>query len=599
MPSERIGTAHYTVSMDNAPLRQGVGRAESLVRGLGRKVGMIFGAEMARRIAVGAVRAFAAFESQMANVSTMLDDVDAHLDRLTAGAERFSIRFGKAAGDEARALYDILSASIDAADAVGVLEAANLAAVGGITEVATSTDALTTLLNSYGLSADRATWVSDVLFATVKRGKLTFDQLARGIGNVASTAAMVNIQLPELGAILATLTRNGLSSARAIVSVDAILRAFLRPTEQATKAAKALGFELNAGALASQGLLRTLESLRGARAEQIASIFTESEALRGTTILVQKLDHALDDLKSTTNAQGATQKAANKIMDTTAMKLQQLEQRTELLKRAAGADLVDIARAWGDIYSGRMPRADFSGMREVRERPAVPVPEEFQVKPVKSWDDYNETMHKVVGVMLEIEQVTKTAHHEASELARLAHTDYIVALQKQLGLLRKQANAWRDQDDARKNAARLADREADQQVKMWQAMSMRAKLFGDIERATERIVQAWQGFVVAAGFPSLQQVEDLAEAERIASEIFYDQELERLNHEADELVRQMEDRGRGPALPARVGLGYRAGGAGGEDPGLRKQIETAKSTKATAINTAALVELYKPWARYK
>ncbi|KKM23183.1 hypothetical protein LCGC14_1617750, partial [marine sediment metagenome] len=50
--------------------------------------------------------------------------------------------------------------------------------VGGITSTLVAVNAITTVLNAYGMEADRASHVSDLLFQSVKGGKINFEQLA-------------------------------------------------------------------------------------------------------------------------------------------------------------------------------------------------------------------------------------------------------------------------------------------------------------------------------------------------------------------------------------------------------------------------------------
>ena len=113
---------------------------------------------------VAGTKVFAAFEQQMANVATMLDHPAEHLERFRRGVRKMAIDFGETTEALAGGLYDILSASIAPEHALKVLGAAAKAAKAGITDTAMAADAITTVLNSYGLAAQYATSVSDLLF---------------------------------------------------------------------------------------------------------------------------------------------------------------------------------------------------------------------------------------------------------------------------------------------------------------------------------------------------------------------------------------------------------------------------------------------------
>ena len=101
---------------------------------------------------VAAVRHAHSFRVQMAEVSTMLDDVGGEMQNFTGEVLRLSREFGMAKATLARGLYDILSAGVPAARAIEFLTTATRAAIGGVTDTATAVDALTTVINAYGKS---------------------------------------------------------------------------------------------------------------------------------------------------------------------------------------------------------------------------------------------------------------------------------------------------------------------------------------------------------------------------------------------------------------------------------------------------------------
>ncbi len=74
-------------------------------------------------------------------------------------------------------LYQAISGSVDTAKAVDFLDVAVKAAKGGFTETSTAVDGLTTVLNSYGLEADKATDISNQMLITQNLGKTTSGNL--------------------------------------------------------------------------------------------------------------------------------------------------------------------------------------------------------------------------------------------------------------------------------------------------------------------------------------------------------------------------------------------------------------------------------------
>lgn len=219
----RAGRAFVELFADDSKLVRGLKRAQAKLKRFGdsvRSMGMDLlkvGTVMATPFVAGA-KVFADFDRQMANVSTMLDEPEKHMARFSKSVRDMSVEFGESTDALAGGLYDILSASISPEKAMNVLTVAVKAAKGGLTDTKTAADAITTVLNAYGLSAEHAGTVSDLLFSVVKRGKTTFAELAPNIGEVASIAASAGVALEEVGATLSVLTRNGVRTTEAVTA---------------------------------------------------------------------------------------------------------------------------------------------------------------------------------------------------------------------------------------------------------------------------------------------------------------------------------------------------------------------------------------------
>ncbi|GAJ20724.1 unnamed protein product, partial [marine sediment metagenome] len=223
-----------------------------------------------------------------------------------------------------KGLYDILSASIPPAEALGVLEVSARAAAAGITDTGVAADAITTILNSYGFSADQAGMVSDKLFAIVKEGKTTFAELAPSIGKVAATASISGLSFDDLGASIATITRAGIRSEEAMTAINGVLRSFLSPTTEAMEAAKGFGLELNTNTLRTEGLTGVMGKLTNATAEQLAAIFPNIRGLKGMAAALGDAEGYAKSYALMLNSAGLTQEAFAKQSATLNFKLGQL-----------------------------------------------------------------------------------------------------------------------------------------------------------------------------------------------------------------------------------------------------------------------------------
>lgn len=155
-------------------------------------------------------------------------------------------------------------------------------------DVTPTINAVTGMMNAYGMSVNEADRVSRMLFNTIKYGKALGSELAGSLGMVTPTAAIAKIPIEELGAALASLTRV-MPTANAITALNNLITKIIRPTSDAAKMAKIYGVELSLAALQSDGLLGTLRKLHdalGDNQDAIAKIFPDIRGIRAAFTLL-------------------------------------------------------------------------------------------------------------------------------------------------------------------------------------------------------------------------------------------------------------------------------------------------------------------------
>jgi len=218
--------------------------------------------------------------------------------------------------DLTSAAYDVASAGFtNAADAANILKAASQGATGGFSDINTVGDATTSVLNAYGLEASKASKLVDGFIQTQNDGKIVIGEYAANIAKVAPVAAALGVPLEEVNAAVAQITAGGQG---AEVTFTALKTAFAQVAAgKVGKEFKALGVEINASTLKTDGLAGTLEKIKksGAGAGTVIKAFgTEA----GPSILAllndtEKFNKLLENQK---NAQGAAAKAAFTASDT-------------------------------------------------------------------------------------------------------------------------------------------------------------------------------------------------------------------------------------------------------------------------------------------
>lgn len=163
------------------------------------------------------------FETAMAKVGTIADESQKPLGDMRNEILALSSETGKSVGELAEATYQAISASVATESAVDFVGTANKLAVGGFSDTTTAVDILTTAINTYGMSADDAAKISDVLITTQNLGKTSVAQLGASMGMVIPLAAAYNMNLEDLAASYALLTANGTQTAQATTYVKAAL----------------------------------------------------------------------------------------------------------------------------------------------------------------------------------------------------------------------------------------------------------------------------------------------------------------------------------------------------------------------------------------
>ncbi len=235
------------------------------------------------------------------------------------------------------ASYDVASAGfIDAAEASQVLEASALGAVGGMSDLGTVSDAVTSVLNAYGLEADKANKIVDGFIQTQNDGKIIVDQYARQIGRIAPTAKSAGISIDELNAAISTVTAQGVPVEQTFTGLNQAIVSILKPTGEAEKIAKKLGIEFNAAALQAKGFGGILEQIAasGATTDQLAKLFGSVEAMKAVFPLINDdLVKFNQNLENQANSSGTALKATEEFQGTLSFQFSQIVKNVGNLAR--------------------------------------------------------------------------------------------------------------------------------------------------------------------------------------------------------------------------------------------------------------------------
>lgn len=250
-----------------------------VIRGLDSVVGVF----------ADATRAALDFNTGLVEIGTVAGDVN--LDKIGDDLIAVSNKFGLSLTDIKKGYYDLVSAGVAVEDAQTALEVSSKLATTGFTSQSVAVNAVTGVMNAWGLKADELAAAGDSLAITVKKGKLTFEEYSGAIGNVSAAAAGIGISLNQTNAVIAALTLGNKTASEAATGFKTVLEGLSKPTKELAEAYKKTAGETLSTALASGDLTKiftNLQKITGGNAQEMFKLFGSFEAGQAVVSLTGK-----------------------------------------------------------------------------------------------------------------------------------------------------------------------------------------------------------------------------------------------------------------------------------------------------------------------
>ncbi|WP_419517587.1 phage tail tape measure protein [Gemmiger sp.] len=329
----------------------GATAGQSLGKSLIGAVGKILAAAGIGKMLQAAFTEGSAYETEVAKVGTIADTSKVSIEDLKGQITDLSGTMGIAAGDLAEATYQAISAGQDTGDAVAFAGQAAKLAAAGFTSSSSAVDILTTALNAYGLGADKATHVSDVLLTTQNLGKTSVDELSASMGRVIPLAAAYKVNVENLSSGLAIMTANGIATAEATTYTKSMLNEL---GDTGSTVGKILQKETGQGfaELMDSGqslgdVLQVLYDSVGGDSTKFAALWSSVEAGTGALSLANSGAEKFNDvLGQMVDSSGATETAYTTMTDTMAHRMESLK-----------TDAANLGIALFDSVSGKLGAA--------------------------------------------------------------------------------------------------------------------------------------------------------------------------------------------------------------------------------------------------
>jgi len=323
-----LGVAYVSIEMNLDGLRSSMSQAKNIfsdgLQGIGDSIPsagqsmMQLGGNITALTAplstfgVAAISSAIQFDESMTNIGAVMGVTREEITAI--GNELQAFGEGTRAGPQsvADAFYDIVGGVTDATTHMAILEAANRTAEAGNADLGETTNAMISIMNSYGFSAEEAAFASDVLTRTVGAGVGTMGEFASALPQVTGLANAMGIEFDDLAAQAAYLTTQGNTASQSATQLGAMMTTLQNPTQALADVIHGLGYENGQALVDAKGLSGAYAEIRRAAGGSFDGIITNTEALRGATALasdtfVEFADNFTSAVDGSTVAAQATQ----------------------------------------------------------------------------------------------------------------------------------------------------------------------------------------------------------------------------------------------------------------------------------------------------
>lgn len=367
------GALYFATGIDNTGLYKSRREAIGIIKAMADEItsfdvfgGLGLSASVAfARAAKGSYDFQKEFQRNMMEVATISDIVTnnmaAYMNRILDLTKRIPID----ANDAAKALYQIISAGHDGEEGMKILEESAKGAIGGITDTATAADTITSLINAYKMSANDAEHISDMLFTTVRLGKTTFGELGQSIAQVAPIAAAYGVEMEQVLAAVATLTKQGTPTAQAMTQIRAAI----------VGVSKYLGDGAYEGRTFQEALELVRQKADGSEAK-LREFIPEIEAVNGLLGLTGKnAQEASEHLSEMGNSVGASNSAYGKMKEAGENQLKLFQNNIKAFLAPLGKDILkevsDITEAMNNAFDNGQIESSLETMETLVKLVAV------------------------------------------------------------------------------------------------------------------------------------------------------------------------------------------------------------------------------------
>lgn len=238
----------------------------------------------------------------------------------------------------------------------------SLASAGGL-ELADATDIAAGTLRAFGLEAEQAAHVADVLAVASSATNSDVSGLGEAMKYVGPAAKAMGVDVEQATAALGLLANANIKGSQAGTTMRAALTRLAKPSKQAADMMQQLGFnafDSSGKMLPLHEVIANLEKSTAGLTDQqkanaMATIFGQ-EAMSGMLALVEQGPDALKELtNSLYDSEGAAKEMADTRLDNLAGQITILKSAVEGMKIELGERLAPYAKSFVDWLTPKIP----------------------------------------------------------------------------------------------------------------------------------------------------------------------------------------------------------------------------------------------------
>jgi TP901 family phage tail tape measure protein len=222
----------------------------------------------------------------IAEIQTIGQDMNMGSGQITSEILALSDAIGKAPKDLAEGLYQTLSNQVvSASEAFEFNAQATRLATIAVSENADAIDALSSVINSYGLEASEAERISGTLFAAVDIGRFRLDEIANSLGKVLPLSAQLGVAWEDVAGSIALMTQKGVKADTALTQLRAIFQQLIRPGDPLKEQFSKWGVDNAEQAIrvfgGFPGLMRKISEETNDSSDEVGELFRRVRAIAG------------------------------------------------------------------------------------------------------------------------------------------------------------------------------------------------------------------------------------------------------------------------------------------------------------------------------